>query len=94
MNDDVFVKGWYKTAEKSIFSSPILVHYQAHMRGVDVADQLRGYHTIQNKDHKWWYCLFKHTLDMSLVNSWVMYRSNMQEKGEKKNYPIGNSIMQ
>ena len=23
------------------------------------------------------------TLDMSLVNSWVMYRSNMQGKGEK-----------
>ena len=26
--------------------------------------------------------LFMHTLDMSLVNSWVMYRSNMREKGE------------
>jgi hypothetical protein len=33
MNDDVFVKRWHKNAEKSIPSSPILVHYQAHMRG-------------------------------------------------------------
>jgi hypothetical protein len=89
MNDDVFVRRWHKIAEKSIPSSPILVHYQAHMRGVDVADQLRGYHMVQNKDHKWWHCLFMHTLDTSLVNSWVMYRSNMQEKGEKKLYPIG-----
>jgi hypothetical protein len=80
------VKRWHKIAEKSIPSSPILVHYQVHMRGVDVADQLRGYHTVQNKDHKWWHPLFMHTLDTSLVNSWVMYRSNMQEKGGK----IGN----
>ena len=81
MNDVVFVKRWHKTAEKSI---PILVHYQAYMRGVDVADQLQGYHTVQNKDHKWWRRLFMHNLDTSLVSSWVMYRSNMQEEGEKK----------
>ena len=72
MNDFVFVKRWHKTVEKSIHSSPILVHHQAHMRGVDV----------QNKDYKWWHRLFMRTLDTSLVNS-----SNMQEKGEKKIIP-------
>lgn len=36
----VFLKICRKTAEKSIVSSHILVHYQTHMRGVDVADQL------------------------------------------------------
>ena len=87
MNDDVFVKWWHKIVEKSIPSSPILVHNQAHMRGVDVADQLRGYHTVRNKYHTWWHHLFMHNLDMSLVNSFVMCRSNMQDKGEKKNIP-------
>ena len=99
MNDVVFVKMWHKIAEKFISSSPILVHYQTHLRGVDVADQLQGYHTVQNKDHKWWHFLFMHTLDTSLVNSWVRYRSNMQEKGENKylshkefNYAIAKKL--
>ena len=99
MNDVMFVKRWHKTMEKSISSSPILVHYQPHMRGVDVADQLWGYHMVQNKDHKWWHHLFMHIHDMSLVNSWVMYRSNIQEKCEKKsslresNYAIEKKLL-
>ena len=85
MNEDVFVRRWHKIVEKPIFSSPILVHYQAHMRGVDVANQLRGYHTVQNKDHKWWHRLFMHIVDTSLVNSWVMYyRSNICKRRVKK----------
>ena len=40
MSDVVFVKRWHKTAERSILLFPILFHFQAHMRGVDVADQL------------------------------------------------------
>jgi hypothetical protein len=84
MNDAMCVKRWHESAEKSIPSSPILGHYQAHMRGVDVADQLRGYHMVQNKDHKWWHCLFMHTLDMSLVTHGscieVIYKRRVKKK--------------
>lgn len=58
--------------------SPVLIHYQAHMRGVDAGDQLQDYHIIQNKDHESWHCFPLYTMDMSIVNSLVIYRTNMQ----------------
>lgn len=45
------------------------------MRGVDVADQMRGAYTSQVRSHKWWHRLFYFLLDTSVVNSYVIYKA-------------------
>ena len=36
-----------------IFTSPVLVEYTKHMRGVDVTNQLRASYSSQIRSHKW-----------------------------------------
>lgn len=40
---------------ESIHMLPIHLEYTTHMRGVDVADQLRASYTCQTRSHKWWH---------------------------------------
>jgi hypothetical protein len=49
-----FATWWHLTSLLEIPTSPMLIHYQEHMRGVDVHDQLCGYYTLQMHGHKWW----------------------------------------
>jgi hypothetical protein len=40
---------------EDVMASPIHLEYTTHMRGVDVADQLRASYSTQNRTHKWWH---------------------------------------
>lgn len=62
-------------------SSPIHVQYQEYMRGVDVTDQIRSNYSSQLKSHKWWHKLFFFIIDQSMVNSYVVYCSQMESLG-------------
>lgn len=52
----------------------MLVHYQHHMRGVDIQDQMKGYYSVQNRVYKWWHKIMLHLIDASLMNGYIMYR--------------------
>jgi hypothetical protein len=49
-------------ARPDIPTSPVLKEYTKNMRGVDVADHLRGNYTSLTRTHKWWHRVF-HGLD-------------------------------
>ena len=62
--------------------------YNADMGHVDVSDQLRNYYRMDHwlRNQKWWWALFLWGLGVSLVNSYVCYKSYHQEIGtDKKN---------
>jgi hypothetical protein len=62
-------------------SSPILLDYQANMRGVDVVDQYRQYYTAALQSHKWWHRVLTLVLDSSLLNSFLIYRVDAEDVG-------------
>ena len=80
--NDLFVGRWHKNAVKDIHYSLTLVHYQYHIRGVDVQNQLRDNYSVQTRDHKWWHRILLHLLDTSLVNAYILYHARMQRMGE------------
>jgi hypothetical protein len=43
---------WHLLSALEIPTSPMLIHYQEHMCGIDVYDQLHRYYTLQMHDHK------------------------------------------
>ena len=51
------------------------MHYQyiTSMRGVDVADQLRGDYSYQVRTQKWWHRLFFFLFDTTVVNTWKLH---------------------
>jgi hypothetical protein len=58
---------------EKIPTSPMLIEYTTFMRGVDVADQLRASYSSQSRSHKWWHRIFFALLDITEVNTYIMY---------------------
>ena len=52
----------------------VVSSYNHHMNGVDVADQLGVYYSFQRKTVKWWRKLAFWLLDVTVVNSYIVYR--------------------
>jgi len=69
-----FATWWHLTSPLEIPTSPMLIHYQKHMRGVDVQDRLHGYYTLQMHDHKWWHRTMFHVIDTTIMNSYIIYK--------------------
>lgn len=63
-----------------IQTSPIHLEYTTHMRGVDVADQLRASYSCQTRSHKWWHRVFYFLLDTTVVNMYVIYLGTLHRR--------------
>jgi hypothetical protein len=51
----------------------VVEHYNRNMGGVDHADMLRSLYGFDRKSKKWWHRLFFGLLDMTMVNSFIVY---------------------
>ena len=52
----------------------IIKQYNKHMGGVDLADSLIGRYRIKMKSRKWYIRIFYHLVDITIVNSWILYK--------------------
>lgn len=50
------------------------------MGGVDLLDSIIGRYRIAMRSKKWYFKLFYHFLDMSLVNAWLLYRKSKEKE--------------
>lgn len=67
-----------------IQTSPVHVEYTTHMRGVDVADQLRASYSCQTRSHKWWHRVFYFLLDTTVVNMYILYLGIAKQNNPSK----------
>lgn len=61
----------------------IIVDYNAHMGGVDLADMLISLYRTKMKTHRWYLAIFSQLLDICTNNAWLLYRRQMSLRGEK-----------
>jgi hypothetical protein len=61
-------------------TSLIHLEYTTHIRGVDVANQLRVSYSIQNRTHKWWHRIFFILLDMTVINMYIIYLAECKRR--------------
>lgn len=59
----------------------IIKEYNAHMGGVDLMDSHLGRYKIRIKSRKWYIRIFYHLLDLTVINSWVLYKKALRQKG-------------
>ena len=59
-------------------------HYNKHMGGVDIHDQAHRYYNVTLKSVKWWKYLFFFFFDACIINSYVLYKENLDSYGEPK----------
>jgi hypothetical protein len=67
------VPRWNGVVREKIPTSPMLLEYTTYTRGVDVADQLQASYSSQSRSHKWWHRVIFALLDISEVNTYIMY---------------------
>ena len=54
--------------------------YNMYMGGVDLADQYISYYSLtQRRTLKWWKKVFWRMIDISILNSWIIFRTNFPE---------------
>lgn len=59
----------------------VVTEYNRHMGGVDLLDSLIGRYKIKSK--KWYIRIFYHLIDVTVVNSWLLYKKMCKERGEQ-----------
>lgn len=75
-----------KTKMRELISCPnVIIEYNKHMGGVDLQDSMLGRFKINMKSHKYYLRLFYHLLDMTVVNSWTLYRRAYLQKNKVTN---------
>jgi hypothetical protein len=72
---------WIRRDMVDFPTSPVLLQYQANMRGVDVVDQYRHYYTAMLNSHKWWHKCLTFIVGSSLLNCFIIYREDATELG-------------
>lgn len=66
--------GQEKTKPKEV------AEYNLHMSGVDRSDQLTSYYSCPRKSVRWYKKVIFHLLDVTLINSFILYRKVTQSK--------------
>ncbi|XP_046986083.1 piggyBac transposable element-derived protein 2-like [Schistocerca americana] len=92
------VKRWDSNEIRTIdVPCPSIVHqYNKHMGGVDLAGMLIELYRIPMKTRRWYMRLFGFMLDLSVVNTWLVFRSeSLDKKTSLKSFraDIANGLM-
>jgi hypothetical protein len=84
----VKVQRWSKAEHeyKEINCPTIVQEYNKNMGGVDLLDSLLGLYRIKIRSKKWYHRLFFHFLDMSIINSWLLYRRSLKQQNNDGNH--------
>ncbi|KAJ8879581.1 hypothetical protein PR048_020189 [Dryococelus australis] len=54
--------------------SDIISQYNSYMGGVVLLESIVGHYKIVLRSKKWYFRLFYHLLDLSVINAWLLYR--------------------
>lgn len=77
------VRRWDKSGKQNIsVERPFVVEeYNRHMGGVDLLDCVMGHYKIKLRSKRWYLRIFYHFLDITMCNSWLLYRRITAAKG-------------
>ena len=62
----------------------VVADYNQYMLGVDKLDQLTSYYSFLHRSVKWWRKVFFWLLEVSVVNSYVIYKEGCEKRGVKQ----------
>ena len=66
---------------KDIPQPGVISNYNSYMNAVDRSDQILATHNVLRKCVGWWKTLFFHLIDMTIVNSFLLFQE------QRRNFP-------
>lgn len=80
LNQKTLYKDTTGKKKKIEISRPFAIQeYNKFMGRVDMMDRMIAHYPHGFKNCKWYLRIFFHLLNMSIVNSWILYRKNVDE---------------
>ena len=76
------------TVREKIRTSSVLLEYTTYMKGVHTVDQLRASYSSQSRNHKWWHHVFFALLDITEVNTYIMYLDRCKQGPNLVKFPL------
>nr|XP_034194964.1 piggyBac transposable element-derived protein 4-like [Osmia lignaria] len=73
-----------KEGRTHIVKPDVVINYNKYMGGVDKADQYTGTYCFMRKSQKWWRKLFFWGLEVSVINSYLLYQEHHKTYNIKK----------
>ena len=67
-----------KATGRTALKPKVVDEYNMSMNGVDKADQFTVYYSFIRKSRKWWRKLFFWVFEVTVVNSYILYKINIQ----------------
>ena len=82
-NDSVQVKRRVKNDDGAwnsvnVRQPQVFAMYNQYMNAVDRSDQILASHNVQRKCTRWWKTLFYHLIDISVFNSFILFREHQK----------------
>ncbi|KAJ8937358.1 hypothetical protein NQ314_011903 [Rhamnusium bicolor] len=72
-----------KLKKKMDVNCPFVIReYNRHMGGVDLLDSNLGPVKILRRSKKWYLRIFYHLLDLTVANSWILYKRVQEQNGK------------
>ena len=65
------------TRRETVRKPAVVNAYNQSMNGVDVSDQLTVFYSFVRKTRKWWRKLFFYFMEVTIVNSFLLYRASV-----------------
>ncbi|XP_061591810.1 piggyBac transposable element-derived protein 2-like [Cololabis saira] len=72
-----------KKAKVAITCPSLIAAYNEHMEGIDLSDMLVHLYKTPAKSRRWYFPLFGYALDLSISNSWLVYKRDCGLLNEK-----------
>ena len=81
---------WSKIENRFIkIKYPEIIKIYSHlMKGVDIANQLISYYELRHRTYKWWKRILYHLFDISIVNSFIIYKKSTKDNINQKRFRI------
>ena len=71
---------FYSRGKSRVVKKPeVVAEYNQFMLGVDKIDQMMSYYSFVRKSIKWWRKVFFWLLDLSVVNSFIIYHHTLSD---------------
>ena len=80
----------YRRTSKVQEKPTVIADYNQHMLGVDKLDQLVSYYSFVHRSVKWWRKVFFWLLEVSVVNSYIIYKEECMKQGINPKTHLGH----
>lgn len=72
-------QGTKMIASSGVVKPQVVTEYNKYMGGVDISDQMRSYYPVGRPSKKWWRCLLWFSLNITIVNAWLIFKRSSHD---------------